>query len=100
MDESTRHGLRIQVKKMRYAIEFLGNLYPHSRGSQKRFATAVEHLQELLGKLNDLATAKMIAGGPVEDDWLIGSFEERRHLLAAEDAYRDLLKVGAFWRAD
>lgn len=100
MDESTRHGLRIQVKKMRYAIEFLGSLYRSFPGAEKRFATAVEQLQESLGKLNDMATAKAIAGGPADESWLIGSFDERRHLIEAEAAYRDLLKVGAFWRGN
>lgn len=99
MDESTRHGLRIQVKKVRYATEFLSRIYSHAPGAGKRFGAAVEDLQESLGKLNDLSTARGISSGPAEDSWLIGSFEERRHLIAAETAYRELLNVGAFWRA-
>lgn len=99
MDESTRHGLRIQSKKMRYAIEFLHGLYPHAKTAEKAFAAGVEALQESLGKLNDLATAQDIRGAPIEDDWLIGSYEERHYLKAAEDAYDNLLKTGAFWRA-
>ena len=99
MDESTRHGLRIQSKKMRYAIEFLHGLYPHAKTAGKAFASAVEGLQESLGKLNDLATARGIGGAPIDDGWLIGSYEERHYLKAAEDAYDKLLGTGAFWRA-
>jgi CHAD domain-containing protein len=95
MSESERHQLRIQTKKMRYAIEFLWALYPHSM--EKDFASAVERLQDSLGKLNDMATAKTF-GAAVDESWLIGSLEERRHLIAAEDALRDLLRAGPFWR--
>ena len=99
LDEFTRHELRIQVKKMRYAIEFLRGLYPTARHDEKRFAAAVEELQESMGKLNDLATARSLTTEPVGDDWLIGAPEERIHLREAEQAYRDVEEVGPFWRA-
>lgn len=97
MDETTRHGLRIQVKKIRYAIEFLEGLYPQSRQEEKAFGKAVEDLQEELGRLNDLATARGL-GQVADSGWLIGSYEERRHLKSAEEAFSDLLKIGDFWR--
>ena len=100
LDEETRHELRIQIKKMRYAIEFLRGLYPDSRKAEKRFATAVADLQESLGKLNDLATARtLVAAAPAADDWLIGAPQERLHLREAEAAFRRLEKAGPFWRA-
>ncbi|MBA2770535.1 MAG: CHAD domain-containing protein, partial [Sphingomonas sp.] len=70
MDEFDRHELRIQVKKMRYAVEFLRGVFPGATKNQKRFAAQVEALQEALGKLNDLATARTLAGAdlPHEDD--------------------------------
>ena len=98
MDESTRHELRIQVKKLRYAIEFLRGLYPHARAAEKRFASAVAELQETLGKLNDLITASTLSTAPAEEGWLIGSLDERRHVRAAEEALREALQVGPFWR--
>ena len=61
MDEVDRHALRIQVKKMRYAVEFLSGVFPDEAGKQKRFAADVEDLQEELGKLNDLVTARELA---------------------------------------
>lgn len=99
MDEVTRHELRIQGKKMRYAVEFLRGLYPNAHAAEKHFAAAVENLQESLGKLNDMATATSLGAQKADDGWLIGSLDERRYLIAAEDALRDLLRAGAFWRA-
>lgn len=100
MDEDRRHRVRIQGKKLRYALEFLQGLYPHARASEKRFANAVEELQDSLGKLNDMATARTIAEVQAIDGWLIGSVEERRHLVSAEQALRELKRVGPFWRPD
>jgi len=98
MDETSRHGLRIQVKKIRYAIEFMNGLYPGSKEAMKGFGDCVEELQEELGKLNDIATAKSLGKELPESGWLIGSYEERRHLKAAEEAFAALLKIGDFWR--
>lgn len=98
MDESMRHGLRIQVKKMRYAVEFLHGLYPNEKKAQRQFAAAIEALQESLGKLNDIATARVLGSVPATDSWLIGSYEERGHMKAANEDYRDLLSIGRFWR--
>ncbi|HYX48082.1 MAG TPA: CHAD domain-containing protein [Sphingomicrobium sp.] len=100
MDEDRRHRVRIQGKKLRYAVEFLQELYPHARVAEKRFANAVEELQDSLGKLNDMATARKIADKAANDGWLIGSIEERRHLVSAERALRELKRVGPFWRRD
>ena len=100
IDEMSRHELRIQVKKMRYAIEFLRGLYPDARPDERRFAAAVEELQESLGKLNDLATARTLATVGDQDEWLIGEPEERVHLRESEQAFRDLAAVGPFWRAE
>ena len=98
MDEETRHRLRIQAKKMRYAVEFLHGLYPHARGEEKHFAAAIEELQDSLGKLNDMATARSLGGKPAHEGWLIGSVEERRYLVSAEHALRALMQIGQFWR--
>jgi CHAD domain-containing protein len=98
MDEFDRHELRIQVKKMRYAVEFLRGIFPAAAKKQKRFAAEVEGLQEALGKLNDLATARTLTGADLpsqrddesEDDYLA---EAQRHA-------RKLLGLRPFWRAN
>lgn len=51
-----RHQLRIDVKKLRYAIDFFGALYP-----EEAVTAYLEHLsglQDGLGYLNDVAVAK------------------------------------------
>jgi inorganic triphosphatase YgiF len=56
LDARDRHKLRIQVKKLRYAAEFFGELFRGKRASKRRrkFIVALEHLQDGLGDLNDI----------------------------------------------
>ncbi|HEV2593991.1 MAG TPA: CHAD domain-containing protein [Sphingomicrobium sp.] len=98
LNEERRHWLRIEGKKLRYAIEFLRGLYPDAREQEKRFSAALEQLQDSLGKLNDMATAKtLVLSASYDHPWLIGSLEERKHVLAAKEAMRELLRIGRFW---
>jgi triphosphatase len=56
LDAKSRHKLRIQAKKVRYAAEFFANLFP-GKGPLKRrkkFLMALEQLQAGLGDLNDI----------------------------------------------
>lgn len=98
LDEESRHRLRIRGKKLRYAIEFVRGLYPHALGEEKRFAAALQQLQDSLGKLNDMTNAKtLVDAAPAEQSWLIGSHEVRRHLADATGAMRELRRTGRFW---
>lgn len=54
MASAELHALRIEIKKLRYAVEFFEGLYP--RRAVRSFAAAAADLQELLGELNDAAT--------------------------------------------
>ena len=60
LDESdrARHELRIELKKLRYASEFLRDLY-RGQGS-KRFVRRITRVQSALGHMNDVATAERI----------------------------------------
>lgn len=51
-----RHVLRIAAKKLRYAAEFFAPLYPRARP----FLRALSRLQDVLGALNDAATARRL----------------------------------------
>lgn len=96
MDENARHRLRIQVKKMRYAVEFFNDVYPDSK-RKTRFVDEIEHLQEALGKLNDLVTARSMAdSGP--NEWWVEQSDEIRHLRPSDRALRKLDAAGPFWR--
>lgn len=81
-DHATRHRLRIACKKLRYTSEFLapdGRLGASSKGSKPDYLTALTGLQEVLGQLNDLATARALVDALVPDSraallrgWLAG----------------------------
>jgi inorganic triphosphatase YgiF len=66
MTPAERHKLRIAVKKLRYAADFLMPLYG-TKKPVKRFATALEDLQEELGRYNDMATTRTIMAGFAAD---------------------------------
>ncbi len=56
LEIAERHQLRIDVKKLRYAIDFFGTLYPGKNVA--RYLLALEGLQDGLGYLNDVAVAQ------------------------------------------
>jgi inorganic triphosphatase YgiF len=60
LDESDaeRHEVRIELKKLRYASEFLRGLYP-GHGA-KRFLRRIARVQSALGHMNDVVTAQRI----------------------------------------
>jgi triphosphatase len=57
LDARSRHKLRIQAKKVRYASEFFAGLFPGKKASKRRekFLSALEFVQDCLGDLNDIA---------------------------------------------
>jgi CHAD domain-containing protein len=57
LDARSRHKLRIQAKKLRYATEFFASLYASKRALKRRhkFLSTLERLQDGLGDLNDIA---------------------------------------------
>jgi inorganic triphosphatase YgiF len=111
LDPEPRHQLRIEVKKLRYAVEFLASL---TRGEaalqrQKQFVAALEEMQEELGELNDIETARTLLENLLpgaEDaalvDYARGRLEpaesEHVQLFAAQKAHAVLLDAGRFWR--
>jgi CHAD domain-containing protein len=56
-----RHELRIRGKKLRYAAEDLGGLFPDHPKRLARFVEATKDLQDALGVLNDLAAREALA---------------------------------------
>lgn len=85
LDHTERHALRIEIKKLRYAIDFFTPLLPAPR--LKAYQRSLGGLQERLGALNDQITAETLIldclghrrPGPAHG-WLAG-----RHALLLED---------------
>ncbi len=55
LSDTQRHQLRVTAKKLRYAAEFFVTLYP--RKASQTYLSALASLQDVLGALNDNATA-------------------------------------------
>lgn len=97
IEDEARHAVRIAAKKLRYGSEFFAPLYHGARSKHRdEFIGALEHLQEHLGDLNDMVTARALAdrfpGIPIQE-------ADRAALLeAAEKAHDRLIRIGPFWR--
>jgi CHAD domain-containing protein len=106
LEEEPRHRLRIDIKKIRYALEFVAGLHSGAERRQVRAGKALEELQEALGRLNDLATARLLAAEhQVPADRAQAESEEQdlesaEQIRVAAKAFAKLRKAGPYWRAD
>ena len=119
LDARSRHKLRIQAKKVRYASEFFADLFPDKQASRRRakFLSALERMQDFLGDLNDIAVHEdritAIANCRGQSSRRRGSSKrafaaglltgrEDAHLetvvASASDAHAALVKIKPFWR--
>jgi triphosphatase len=80
-DATARHRLRVAYKRLRYALEFFASLFPGER--LRNYHLSASGLQEMLGRLNDLAVAselihEALPGEQGEDIrcWLDGQAEQ------------------------
>ena len=70
------HQLRLYLKKLRYSFEFFIELFPKNK--MTRYTKTLSRAQELLGKMNDLATAEILlsrrnlAQVDIATAWIIG----------------------------
>lgn len=69
LDARHRHKLRIAIKKLRYATEFFASLFmgKTAKANRKAFGEALERLQSVLGKLNDIRVHIQLANKFVHD---------------------------------
>lgn len=58
LDAQERHDLRIKLKKLRYTADFFGSLF--SGKKVRRYLKRLSRLQQLLGDMNDAATARAL----------------------------------------
>ena len=109
LDIPARHGLRKELKKLRYSAEFMGPLFPGKRVA--RFVKRLRALQDVFGTLNDAATAQAVLAGPdapaITDPaatraagWVIGARVVRAETdwHQARALWRDLDRAQPFWR--
>lgn len=104
LDAHTRHRARISAKKLRYGAEFFAGLFPKPKAQkrQKAFGDALSDLQDHLGALNDIETARTLPLDIASEDGpAMPEVDEKRVkdlLDKAADARTDLLDVKPFWR--
>ena len=106
LDDKARHKLRIQAKKLRYAADFFGMLFPTNKAVRRHkiFLEVLRELQAKLGDLNDRITgAALLAELGLPDVKITTTAKGKRHKRKAmlEDAlkaYRALIDAQRFWR--
>jgi CHAD domain-containing protein len=108
LDVAARHELRKELKKLRYASEFLAPVYPGKRTD--RFLKRLKDLQDIFGELNDaaLAEAVLAGGGTLEGQGpsvhraagrLIGARLARAEIAwaGARASWHELSRRRPFW---
>jgi len=110
LDAHARHKLRIRIKKLRYAGEFFSPLY--DADASEKFLDKLRDMQDELGRLNDVETARSLMEGLATGDALRTRRIARagglvigwhRHAAALrEDAlvrrWRKVKKADRFWK--
>lgn len=103
------HRLRIAIKKLRYATDFFGALFPHAE--VRRTLSRLARLQDILGAMNDATTAGQLARHALGEQpekvaaeaygILIGWGRGRAAALRAEllEAWRAYRDCGRCWRS-
>jgi inorganic triphosphatase YgiF len=96
LTEIQQHHLRIDTKKIRYALEFLGDPRIKANEEQRKFIAASEGVQDSLGHLNDLATRRAMLSWPMQPL----EKDAGRALRAAKRHLREMEKIGPYWSED
>jgi CHAD domain-containing protein len=98
---AARHELRITLKKLRYVSEFFQSLY--GAKDARRYLNRLSRLQDVLGTLNDVATAGRVLEellgrvGPPDADSLARTVGFIEGFAAREDAH-SLRKLESQWK--
>lgn len=110
MSEEERHKLRLEVKKLRYTIDFCANIYPDKQ--VLKFQKTLSPIQSRMGYLNDVLVAEMLVEkllgvkpDPATPAWhysagIVIGWHRREAKLTAKKLFKDvnrLLRTRVFW---
>jgi triphosphatase len=117
LDPDERHGLRIQVKRLRYASEFFMTLFPGKKRKKRVMLANLKDLQEALGDVNDIAVraglkAEVVTGKAKRSNnardqhrafaagLIIGHQKARVETLMkmAQRSFREFAEAKPFWK--
>lgn len=100
LDDPQRHTLRKRIKRLRYAVDFTGSLFPPGR--VKRYLKHLARAQEAFGQFNDLCMADALLqsldqpGAWYARGWLAARREAA--LTPCREALCELAGATPFWR--
>lgn len=106
LEAEALHALRIEIKRLRYALEFFGGLFDPR--DVRRFLDGLAGLQDFLGELNDMDVAKRLivtlgradAGRAYAEGALAGFYgaalERKRKTLKSQ--WAEVLVQDHFWK--
>ena len=104
LDAKKRHQLRIDVKKLRYAAEFLAGLWAKKPrlARRDRFIAALKDLQDRLGDLNDAEaaeamTARLAPGLSASADRIRRRALAGEGIAAAQEAVGRASAAAGYW---
>jgi len=103
LDDETRHEVRKDAKKLRYAAGFFGSLFDTRRQQRRfrRFVDALEVMQDRLGTLNDLAVLpRLLERLDLAPDEVAGMLAPagKESLTEAAEAHDAFVDAKRFWR--
>lgn len=107
MNTSQRHRIRKKGKRLRYALETLGQLLPaQSRAKVRELLKSLRKVQKYLGRLNDAAQGRAIAttlAKAIQDDGIksrapfpTGRKASKRTIKAAALTFRQMAELKPF----
>jgi len=94
-DPAGRHALRIRLRRLRYACEFMSGAFP--RRNAKTLIRTLKDLQDLLGELNDLEVARRLSR-QLGARRAPARARERELLEQLPAAWRRFASAPRFWR--
>lgn len=96
LEEKQLHRLRVTIKKLRYAVDFLAPLYARKR--VRKFASSLEKMQDSLGLLHDdMVGRQIVADFALGETGRTDVTTRSRQLKAMEARVTQLKRVGRFW---
>lgn len=96
LEERQLHRLRINIKKLRYAVEFFGPLY--AKKQVRQFTSSLEAMQDCLGLIHDnMVSQQIVADFALAEVRLADAAGRSRRIQAMERRFRKLKRVGRFW---
>jgi triphosphatase len=97
LQEQQLHRLRINIKKLRYSVEFLAPLYPRKR--VRKFAGSLEAMQDCLGLIHDdMISREIVADFALGETGRTDAAARSRQLSKMDIRFRRLKRVGRIWR--